>query len=269
MHRCLREEPSVAHVDLNSDLGESFGQYKIGEDEEMMKIISSANVGCGFHGGDPVVMHETLSRAKANGVGVGAHPGFNDLWGFGRRRIVGESPSDIEKSLIYQIGAIQGMAASLDMRVTHYKIHGALSNMACEDADLAMAAARAVKSVDQDLIFLVLSGSELEKAGETLGLNVAREVFADRAYEDDGMLVSRKKEGAMIEDSVVAGRRMVQFIEDGAMQSINGKRIPVSIDSICVHGDSPTAVAMAKSVRNALIDAGIEIKPMHETMFAS
>ena len=141
--------------------------------------------------------------------------------------------------------------------------------MACEDEDLAMAAARAVKSVDQDLIFLVLPGSELEKAGETLGLNVAREVFADRAYEDDGMLVSRKKEGAMIEDPVEAGRRMVRFIEDGAMQSINGKRIPVSIDSICVHGDSPTAVAMAKSVRNALIDAGIEIKPMHETMFAS
>jgi len=126
-----------------------------------------------------------------------------------------------------------------------------------------------VKSVDQDLIFLVLPGSELEKAGETLGLNVAREVFADRASEDDGMLVPRQKEGAMIEDPVEAGRRMVRFIEDGAMQSINGKRIPVSIDSICVHGDSPTAVAMSKSVRNALIDAGIEIKPMHETMFAS
>ena len=157
---CLREGPSVAYVDLNSDLGESFGQYKIGEDEEMMKIISSANVACGFHGGDPQVMHETLSQARANGVGVGAHPGFNDLWGFGRRRIVGDSPADIEKSLVYQIGAIQGMATSLDMRVTHYKIHGALSNMACEDEDLAMAAARAVKSVDQDLIFLVLPGSE-------------------------------------------------------------------------------------------------------------
>ena len=141
--------------------------------------------------------------------------------------------------------------------------------MACEDADLAMAAARAVKSVDQDLIFLVLPGSELEKAGETLGLNVAREVFADRAYEDDGMLVSRKKDGAMIKDAAEAGKRMVRFIEDGAMQSINGKRIPVQIDSICVHGDSPTAVAMAKSVRNALIDAGIEIRPMHETMFPS
>ena len=297
----------MAYVDLNSDLGESFGQYKIGEDEEMMKIISSANVACGFHGGDPQVMHETLSQARANGVGVGAdsfqngeglfddqpcrpepaalgpvkmpvhpacasarpHPGFNDLWGFGRRRIVGDSPADIEKSLVYQIGAIQGMATSLDMRVTHYKIHGALSNMACEDEDLAMAAARAVKSVDQDLIFLVLPGSELEKAGEKLGLNVAREVFADRAYEDDGMLVSRKKDGAMIKDAAEAGRRMVRFIEDGAMQSINGKRIPVQIDSICVHGDSPTAVAMAKSVRNALIDAGIEIRPMHETMFPS
>ena len=141
--------------------------------------------------------------------------------------------------------------------------------MACEDEDLAMAAARAVKSVDQDLIFLVVPGSELEKAGEKLGLNVAREVFADRAYEDDGMLVSRKKDGAMIKDAAEAGKRMVRFIEDGAMQIINGKRIPVQIDSICVHGDSPTAVAMAKSVRNALIDAGIEIRPMHETMFPS
>ena len=256
----------MAHVDLNSDLGESFGPYTIGADEEMMKIISSANVGCGFHGGDPVVMHETLSQAKANGVGVGAHPGFNDLAGFGRRRIVGDHPSDVEKSLIYQIGAIQGMATALEMRVTHYKIHGALSNMACEDPDLAMAAARAVKSVDQDLIFLVLPGSELERAGEALGLNIAREVFADRAYEDDGMLVSRKKQGAMIEDPVEAGRRMVRFIEEGAITSVSGKRIPVGIDSICVHGDSPAAVTMARAVREALVGAGIEIRPMHRTM---
>lgn len=253
----------MAVIDLNSDLGESFGPYTIGNDEEMLKVISSANVGCGFHGGDPVVMHRTLELAKKNGVAVGAHPGFNDLHGFGRRRIVGENPGDIEKMLVYQIGAIQGMAASLGMAVTHYKIHGALGNMACEDADLAMAAGRAVKSVDRDLIFLVLPGSELEKAGEKLGLKLAREIFADRAYEDDAMLVSRKKEGAMIEDPAVAGPRMVQFIEDGALRSINGKRIPVAIDSICVHGDSPSAVAMARSVREHLEGAGIDIGPMH------
>lgn len=256
----------MAVIDLNSDLGESFGPYTIGNDGEMLKIISSANVGCGFHGGDPLVMHRTLEQAKALGVGVGAHPGFNDLWGFGRRRIVGERPDDIEKILIYQIGAILGMATSLDMKVTHYKIHGALSNMSCVDPDLAMAAARAVRSVDRDLIFLVLPGSELETAGEKLGLRVAREVFADRAYEDDGMLVARKKEGAMIEDPEIAGRRMVEFIEDGAIRSLGGKRIPVKIDSICVHGDSPSAVAMAGSVRERLTRAGVDIIPMHRTL---
>ena len=253
----------MACVDLNSDLGESFGPYVMGNDEEMLKIISSANVGCGFHGGDPVVMHRTLEQAKALDVGVGAHPGFNDLWGFGRRQIVGEDPGTIEKMLIYQVGAIMGMATSLDMKVTHYKIHGALGNMACVDEGLAMEAARAVHAVDRDLIFLVLPGSELEKAGEKLGLNIAREIFADRAYDDDGMLVSRKKEGAMIEDPEVVGPRMVQFVEDGAIRSLSGKRIPVKIDSICVHGDSPSAVAMAQSVRDQLTAAGIEIQPMH------
>jgi 5-oxoprolinase (ATP-hydrolysing) subunit A len=187
-------------IDLNSDLGESFGPYVIGNDEKMLEIISSANVGCGFHGGDPLVMHKTLRLAKNNGVGVGAHPGFFDLWGFGRREIHGERPDDIEKSMIYQVGAIQGMATSLDMKVTHYKIHGALGNMACVDPDLAMAAARAVKAVDRDMLFVVLPGSELEKAGQRLELRLAREIFADRGYTDDGMLVPRKMDGAMIED---------------------------------------------------------------------
>ena len=259
----------MAHIDLNADLGESFGAYTIGNDAEMMDLVSSANVGCGFHGGDPVVMHRTLQWAKERGVGVGAHPGFNDLWGFGRRQIMGESPADIEKLLIYQIGAIQGMAQSLDMRVTHCKIHGALNNMACEDIDLALAAARAVHSVDRDLLFVVLSGSALERAGEELGLPLAREIFADRAYEDNGMLVSRKKDGAMIEDADYAGQRIVEFIEDGAIRSLNGTRIPMQIDTVCVHGDTPSAVTMAKSVRAKLLSAGIEIKPMHQTLASS
>ena len=253
-------------IDLNSDLGESFGPYKIGNDEEMLKIISSANVGCGFHGGDPIVMHRTLELAKENGVGVGAHPGFNDLYGFGRRRIVGEPPEDIEKMLIYQVGAIQAMAKAVGIAVTHYKIHGALGNMSCVDPDLAMAAARAVETVAPELIFLVLPGSELEKAGERIGLRLAREIFADRAYDDDGMLVSRKQDGAVIHDPSTAASRIVKFVEQGAIESISGKKIPVAIDSICVHGDSPSAVEMAAAVRTAIMDAGIEIRPMSHTL---
>lgn len=253
-------------IDLNSDLGESFGPYTIGNDEEMLKIISSANVGCGFHGGDPIVMHRTLELAKEHGVGVGAHPGFNDLWGFGRRRIAGDRPEDIEKMLIYQVGAIQGMATALDMTVTHYKIHGALGNMACVDSDLATAAARAVKAAAPDLLFLVLPGSELEKAGERLGLRLAREIFGDRAYDDAGMLVPRKIEGAVLHDPAVAAPRMVRFVQEGAIESVNGKKIPVPMDSICVHGDSPGAVAMANAIRAALTEAGIDIRPMAQTL---
>ena len=251
-------------IDLNSDMGESFGPYVIGNDEEMLKIVTSANVGCGFHGGDPLVMHKTLKMAKENGVSVGAHPGFLDLFGFGRRQIHGERPADIEKMLVYQVGAIMGMAKSLDMQVTHYKIHGALGNMSCVDEELAMAAARAIKSVAPELIFVVLPGSELEKAGEKLDLRVAREIFADRAYDDDAMLVSRKKEGAVIHDAEIAAKRMVQFVQEGAVYSLSGKKIPVQIDSICVHGDTPSAIAMALTVRDALKDSGITLKPMVE-----
>ncbi|MBL6946034.1 MAG: 5-oxoprolinase subunit PxpA [Rhodospirillales bacterium] len=253
-------------VDLNSDLGESFGAYVIGNDEEMFKIITSANVGCGFHGGDPLVMHKTLTLAKENDVGVGAHPGFNDLWGFGRRPIQGERPEDIEKSMIYQIGAIQAMATSLGMTVTHFKAHGSLNNMASVDLDLAMAIARAVKAVDRDLLFVAMPGSKLEEAGEKLGLHCAREIFADRAYDDDGMLVSRKIEGSMIHDPDIAVPRIVQFVQDGALTSVSGKKIPVQIDTICVHGDNPAAVATAARIRESLTDAGIAVQPMAKTL---
>lgn len=252
----------MAHIDLNCDLGESFGAYTIGNDAEMLKLISSANIACGFHGGDPLVMHDTIMQAKAEDVGIGAHPGFNDLWGFGRRRILVQDTSEIEKMLIYQVGAIQGMAHACGTKVTHYKIHGALGNMSCVDPDLAMAAARAVKAVAPDLIFVVLPMSELEKAGEKLGLRVAREIFADRAYGDDGMLVPRGQPGAMVEDPEEAAERILGFVEDGAIRSLSGKRIEVPIDTICVHGDSPDAVAMAAEVRRRLTDAGIEIRSM-------
>ncbi|MBT3358136.1 MAG: 5-oxoprolinase subunit PxpA [Rhodospirillales bacterium] len=253
-------------VDLNSDLGESFGAYVIGNDEEMFKIISSANIGCGFHGGDPIVMHKTLSLAKEYGVGAGAHPSFNDLWGFGRRPIMGERPEDIEKSMIYQIAAIQGMAGTLGMRVSHFKTHGSLGNMAAVDADLAMACARAVKAIDRDLLFIVMPGNELEKAGEKLGLRCAREIFADRAYDDDANLVSRKIEGSMIHDPAVAVPRMLKIVEDEEIISVNGKKLPVAIDTICVHGDNPAAVDMARQIRNGLESAGVAVRPMAETL---
>jgi 5-oxoprolinase (ATP-hydrolysing) subunit A len=253
-------------VDLNSDLGESFGAYKMGNDEEMLGIISSANVACGFHGGDPLVMHETLSLAKRNGVGVGAHPSFIDLWGFGRRPIHGERPADVEKILVYQVGAIQGMAHFAGTRVGHFKTHGSLGNMACVDADLAMACARAVKAIDPGLLFVVMPGTELEKAAEKLGLRCAREIYADRAYDDSANLVSRKVEGAVIHDPEIAVPRVLRMVEEQAITSVSGRKIPVPIDTICVHGDNPAAVAMARRIRDDLGRAGIAVRPMAETL---
>lgn len=252
----------MAFIDLNSDLGESFGAYVMGDDASMLKIVTSANVACGFHGGDPLVMHKTLSMARENGVGVGAHPGYIDLWGFGRRRIEGENPADLEKILIYQIGAIQGMARTLGMTVGHFKAHGTLGNMAESDPAIAAACARAVKAIDPGLLFVVMPGNEMEKAGEAAGLRMAREVYADRAYTDDGELVSRKQEGAVIHDPAVAIPRLIRMVENQEVVTITGKRIPIAIDSICVHGDNPAAVAMAAGIRQALADAGFTLKPM-------
>ncbi|MDX9859966.1 MAG: 5-oxoprolinase subunit PxpA [Rhodospirillales bacterium] len=254
----------MLRVDLNSDMGESFGAYSMGDDASMLKIVSSANIACGFHGGDPLVMHRTLSCAKENGVGAGAHPSFIDAWGFGRRPILGERPEDIEKILVYQIGALVAMASHVGHAVTHLKPHGSLNNMACVDADLAMACARAARTSDWNLILVAMPGTEMEKAGEKLGLRVAREIFADRAYTDEGHLVSRKKEGSMIHDPEVAARRVVRMVEDQEIVSITGKRVPVRVDTVCVHGDNPAAVATANLIRESLTAAGVAIAPMAE-----
>lgn len=251
-------------IDLNSDLGESFGAYVIGNDQEMMKIITSANVACGFHGGDPLVMHETLKLAGGLGVGIGAHPSYIDQWGFGRRVIQGERPDDIEKILVYQIGAIKGMAQSLGLTVQHFKAHGALSNAAAVDSDLAAACARAVRALDPKMIFVAMGGTELERAGDKHGLRVAREVYADRAYDDNGNLVSRKIEGAVIHDAAIAVPRILKMVEQQAVTSINGKRIPMQFDTICVHGDNPSAIAIARTVREGLVAQGIKVRPMAE-----
>ncbi|MEG9529482.1 MAG: LamB/YcsF family protein [Hyphomicrobiales bacterium] len=249
-------------VDLNCDMGEGFGVYRLGDDAEMLTIATSANIACGFHAGDPLVMHETLRRAAANGVQAGAHPGFLDLWGFGRRPIHGERPADIEKAVLYQVGALLALAQDAGCPVRHVKTHGALGNIANEDADLALAVARAIRTLDRDLIFVVMPGLETERAGERLGLPLVREVYADRAYADNGNLVPRKLPGAVLHAPDAVAERVVRMLGDGAITCASGARIPTRIDSVCVHGDTPGAVAMATRLRDALAAQGIALRPM-------
>ncbi len=247
-------------IDLNCDCGESFGAYRMGDDEAMLDIATSANVACGFHAGDPDIMAETFRLAKLRGVAVGAHPSFPDLQGFGRRRM-SYSNAEIERLIAYQIGAAQALAAYVGHRLTHVKAHGALSNMAMEDESIARSIARAAKAVDPSLVFLAIAGTELERAGEKENLAVAREIFADRAYTDAGLLVSRSIEGAVIHNAEEAASRVLDMVSENAVIAQSGKRIPVGIDSICVHGDTPDAVAMAKKVRTTLETAGFSLKP--------
>lgn len=248
-------------IDLNSDMGESFGAWKMGDDAAMLKIVTSANVACGFHGGDWNVMYDTARTARENGVAIGAHPGFNDLAGFGRRVIRGDSMAEIERMVAYQIGAMQALAALAGHRVTHVKPHGALGNLVNEEDDFALAIGRAIKAVDPQLIYVVMPGRNSEKAAAALGLPVAREFFADRTYDDSGQLTSRKKPGSVIHDADAAAKRVVRTLQDGAIATVNGARIKVAIDTICVHGDSPSAIAIARAVRAGLEAAGFVLAP--------
>lgn len=255
-------------IDLNTDLGESFGAWTMGDDDAMLDLVTSANVACGFHAGDPIVMHRTMAAARDRGVSVGAHPGFLDLWGFGRRPILGDSPADIEKMLVYQIGAAQAVAASVGVRLAHVKTHGSLGNMAMVDPDLATAVARAVRTIDRDLILVVMPGLALEQAGLGEGLVLAREVYADRTYDDDGNLTSRKVAGAVTHDAEAAAARVLHMVEDGAVRTVTGRRLPVQIDTICVHGDNPQAVAMARTIRGVLQAGGAELRPFADILRA-
>jgi 5-oxoprolinase (ATP-hydrolysing) subunit A len=248
-------------IDLNSDMGEGFGPWEMGDDEAMLDIVTSANIACGWHAGDPIIMHDTSALAKDRGVTIGAHPGFNDLWGFGRRVIVGHTMSELEKQVAYQIGALQACAALAGHRVTYVKPHGALGNMSNDNDDVAMAIGRAIKGVDRDLVYMVMPGQATERAAQALGLAIAREVFADRTYDDRGNLTSRKVEGAVIHDAAYAAERVVRMVQDRRITTVSGKTIPVEIDTICVHGDNPAAVAMARAVRTALEGAGVTIAP--------
>jgi len=248
-------------VDLNSDLGESFGNYTIGMDEKVLPLVSSANVACGYHASDPVVMDRTIKLAKEAGIAVGAHPGYPDLMGFGRRNMV-VSPAEAKAYVTYQLGALYGFTRKYDMPIQHCKPHGAFYNMAGKDYALAKAICEAVYDFDPEIVLLGLSGSELIKAAEDTGLKVAREFFADRAYEADGSLVNRRKEGAMIHDEELAVSRVVRVIKENKVTAITGEDIELNIDSICVHGDNESALAFVKKIRETLASEGISIAPL-------
>ncbi len=248
-------------IDLNCDLGESFGNYKIGMDDEVIKFISSANIACGFHASDPLVMEKTVALAKENGVKVGAHPGFPDLAGFGRRNM-NVSPKELKAMVVYQIGALNAFCKVSGIKMNHVKPHGAMYNMAAKDERLAFAIAEAVAHVDDSLVLVGLSGSELLKAAKIVGVKCASEVFADRAYEDDGSLVPRTQIGAVISNEEEASDRAVQMIKFGKVKSITGKEIPITADTICIHGDTPQALHLARIMRAKFAREMIEIEAL-------
>jgi len=248
-------------VDLNSDIGESFGVYKLGMDEEIVKYISSANIACGFHAGDPLVMDKTVRSCKENGVAVGAHPGFPDLLGFGRRNL-DASFGEIKAYVIYQIGAMKAYAESYGLRLQHVKAHGALYNMAAVDEKVALAIAEAIRAVDSNLICVGMAGTAMEKAAREVGLRFAWEVFADRNINPDGTLVSRKRPNAMIHDEELACKRVLRMIREGCVEAVDGTLVQVKVDTICVHGDNPKAVEFARRLRTVLEENGVQIVPM-------
>jgi UPF0271 protein len=250
-------------IDLNADLGESFGAWRMGADAALLGIVSSANVACGFHAGDPLVMRRTLRLARANGVGVGAHVAYPDLQGFGRRRME-MAPEELEAAIVYQLGALAGIAAAEGMRLAHVKPHGALNNAACAERELARTICRAVVAFDRRLILLAPALSQLAVAGREAGLTVVEELFADRAYLDDGQLVPRGRPDALIHGAEASLAHVRRMLEEGAIVSVNGKRLPVEAGSICVHGDNEEAVATAKRLREALVAAGYTIAPLAE-----
>lgn len=250
-------------IDLNCDLGESYGAYMIGMDERIIPLISSANIACGFHASDSLVMEKTVKLAAENGVAMGAHPGFPDLQGFGRREMK-MSPEEVKAFTIYQVGALATFAKAAGKRLQHVKPHGALYNMAGKDEKLALAICEGIKQVDENLIVLGQSGSQMQFAAQALKLSFAKEVFADRAYEEDGSLVARSKPGAMIEDEQEAVSRVVRMIKEGKVTAISGKDISIEVDSVCVHRDGPKALAFVEKIKKALQKEGIAVVPLRE-----
>ena len=251
----------MPQIDLNCDMGESFGAWHMGNDEAVLEHVSSANIACGFHGGDPRTMRATVTAALARGVSLGAHPGFPDLQGFGRRAM-SMTRSEAYEAVLYQIGALAGFAQAAGARLAHVKAHGMLYNMAAKDVSLAEAIAQASYDFDRDLVFYGLAGSELIRAAERIGLQTASEVFADRSYQDDGNLTPRSQPGAMIEDVEVSIAQVKRMVFEGVVRSASGKDVAVKADTLCVHGDQPGAVAFARRIREELSREGVTIGPL-------
>lgn len=245
-------------IDLNCDMGESFGAWKMGQDEDILPYVTSANIACGFHAGDPSTMRKTVAAAIRHGVALGAHPGLPDLAGFGRRNM-DISPDDAYDIVVVQVGALAGVAASQGGRLNHVKAHGALYNMAAKNRELADAIARAVHDVDPSLVLYALASSAQVDAGRNAGLTVAQEVFADRSYQSDGSLTPRKQPNAMIEDPDASIRQVLRMIKEGKVGSMQGGDIAVDADTLCIHGDQPGAVVFAKAIRKALEAEGITV----------
>lgn len=249
----------MAQVDLNCDMGESFGAYQMGTDLQIMPLVSSANIACGFHAGDPSVMHKTLVAAVAQGVAIGAHPGLPDLVGFGRRTMQ-ITPQEAYDMVVYQVGALAGFAKVAGVSLHHVKPHGALYNMAAKDRALADAIARAVRDIDASLVLYGLAGSELIRAGEAAGLKVASEVFADRSYQADGSLTPRSQPNALLESDEKAVLQVLTMVTEKRVKAVTGEWVALEADTICIHGDGAHALSFAHKVKAALQQAGVEIK---------
>ncbi|MBS1182710.1 MAG: Lactam utilization protein LamB [Proteobacteria bacterium] len=245
-------------VDLNADLGEGFGAYRIGDDAALLEVVTSANVACGLHAGDPEIMAETFRLAKAGGVAVGAHPGFPDLWGFGRR-VLPYSAGEIERLIAYQIGAAAALSALAGHPITYVKLHGALANLAVADSDVAAASIRAIRGVDASLACLAIAHGRQDRLARDAGLATFSEVYADRGYLDDGRLMPRAQPGAFVHDPATAVERACRMVLTGEIVSVAGKALPTSVDSICVHGDNPTALVTARLLRERLAVEGVAL----------
>ena len=248
-------------ININCDLGESSKLHSTKNDPLLLKIVNSANIACGYHAGDRSTMEKTIEISKENNVSIGAHPSFNDPENFGRKRLNLPS-SEITRLIIDQINILSDVANKTGMRVTHVKPHGALNNMACENYDLAKVISESIIQVNKDLIFLVPTGSQMEKAGKKLGMKVAVEIFADRNYEDNGNLVSRSKDNAMIIDPEIARKHVIQMVQNQAINCYSGKQISCEIDAVCVHGDGSSAINTAKQIREGLTKSGVTLKPL-------
>ena len=250
-------------ININCDLGETSKFCSTENDPLLLGIVNSANVACGYHAGDEPTMKKTVEISKKNGVSIGAHPSFDDPENFGRKRL-NLPPKDITKLIIDQINILAEIAEKNSMKVTHVKPHGALNNMACENFELANVIAKSIMQANKDLIFLVPTGSEMEKAGKKLNMKVAAEIFADRNYEDNGNLVSRSKPNALIIDPEVAKNHVVKMVKNQAINCFSGKQIPCEIDSICVHGDGKSAVSTAKKIKDGLLETGLTLKTLDQ-----